>query len=328
MSVTSQIDRIQANIEDCYEACEERGARMPTVENSNNLPPTIYSIKKLSPTYAYTGVYQHAYDEDGDWMIYLLSSGTLTFTASTEDTFDAFLVGGGGSGVTGNYYQAGAGGGGGGYTQTYTDIPLTLNDAYTAVVGAGGSNSDIYNGADGGSTSFSYGSTTYTVNGGTHGEQNRTAGLPNGGEGGYSTTPGEDGGDGAYAFGSSDYAQYGGGGGGGAGYKSVTVSSTTQITAAYLISLGYPASTANRIVATYAANGWSTDVTSSSSVSVYSTGGAGGAGGGGDGAGVDLSVAGSGEANTGGGGGGACLGGGKTTPGAGGSGVVIIRKHK
>lgn len=44
MSVKSEIDRIKGNISDAYEAAEEKGATIPTAENSANLPRTIMSI--------------------------------------------------------------------------------------------------------------------------------------------------------------------------------------------------------------------------------------------------------------------------------------------
>ena len=43
-ALEQQIDRIKENIRLSYDACEEKGAEMPSVKNSANLPATIASI--------------------------------------------------------------------------------------------------------------------------------------------------------------------------------------------------------------------------------------------------------------------------------------------
>lgn len=48
-ALEQQIERIKGNIADCYLACEEKDAEMPSIKNSNNLAETIRSIV-LNPT--------------------------------------------------------------------------------------------------------------------------------------------------------------------------------------------------------------------------------------------------------------------------------------
>lgn len=48
-ALEQQIERIKGNIADCYSACEEKNAEMPSIQNSNNLAETIRSIV-LNPT--------------------------------------------------------------------------------------------------------------------------------------------------------------------------------------------------------------------------------------------------------------------------------------
>lgn len=43
-ALEQQIDRIKSNIADCYAACEEKDAEMPSIQNSDNLAETIRSI--------------------------------------------------------------------------------------------------------------------------------------------------------------------------------------------------------------------------------------------------------------------------------------------
>ena len=44
MTITSEIQRIKNNIASCYSKCSDKGATLPTEENSDNLPNTIDSI--------------------------------------------------------------------------------------------------------------------------------------------------------------------------------------------------------------------------------------------------------------------------------------------
>jgi len=49
-ALEQQIDRIKENIRLSYVQCEEKGAEMPSVQNSANLPATIASITKGGDT--------------------------------------------------------------------------------------------------------------------------------------------------------------------------------------------------------------------------------------------------------------------------------------
>ena len=79
--------------------------------------------------------YQIINDNDGNWRIKFLSSGT--FTPLRDMTIDVFLVGGGGGGANGGIANV-TGGGGGGYTKTVKSVQITANTEYNIVVGAGG----------------------------------------------------------------------------------------------------------------------------------------------------------------------------------------------
>ena len=48
MSIATEINRIKNNISDAYAKCQEKGAKMPTIQNSNNLAETINSIEVTS----------------------------------------------------------------------------------------------------------------------------------------------------------------------------------------------------------------------------------------------------------------------------------------
>lgn len=48
MSIASEITRIKNNIANSYAKCQEKGATMPTIQNSNNLVETINSIETLN----------------------------------------------------------------------------------------------------------------------------------------------------------------------------------------------------------------------------------------------------------------------------------------
>lgn len=49
MSIASEVERIQNNISDAYNVCNNKGATMPSVQNSNNLASTISSITSVEP---------------------------------------------------------------------------------------------------------------------------------------------------------------------------------------------------------------------------------------------------------------------------------------
>ena len=95
--------------------------------------------------FTYTGEYLLIDDNDGNWRIKFLTSGT--FIPLTDMTIDVFLVGGGGG--RGNHNTTSAewtaskpGCGGGGYTTTSKLIVLTPNTEYPIVIGEGGVTSE------------------------------------------------------------------------------------------------------------------------------------------------------------------------------------------
>ena len=257
---------------------------------------------KGPPVFTYTGAYTLIDDGDDHWRIKFTTSGTLNISKlNGARKIDAFLVGGGGSGRrSANKVTAGGGGGGGGYYTLASAVKLSKNTNYEIVIGDGGANTmavgtNGYTGED--TTAFGY-----TAAGGEGGATRAGgAGGATGGNGGYGTTtstlkglPGEDG---SYEFNdTTSTSRYNGGGGGGAGYY-------------------------------YTYNGTSSTVL----VGAYGAGGEGGGGRGGK-RGTSASSTGpgtSGTANTGGGGGGT---GGPSAlynmnykPGAGGSGICIVR---
>lgn len=277
----------------------------------------------------------------GDFKIHTFtSSGTFTVTdagsAAGSNTVDYLVVASGGSGGAGagNNLTYGAGGAGaGGYRESFPN-PATGGlsvsaQGYPITIGAGGAatsgqnntgnpgNNSIFSsitstgGGHGGTDTGSFGSpgSPGGSGGGVTNHQTTTAGTgndpsvspPQGNPGGIqSPTPnsgGGGGGGGSASAGSDtgDSGSYGGAPGGNGTASSITGSSVTR------------------------AGGGGGGAYSSGSPTAA---GAGGAGGGGIGASPGNN-AGAGTANTGGGGGGA--GGDKTTSGAGGSGVVIIR---
>lgn len=182
-----------------------------------NYTPEIY------PKYSYTGQHTLVKDENDQWRIKFLSSGTLTW--NYEDTYiDLFLVGGGA--------DAGNAGGGGGYTATHKRISITRGQTIRVIIGAGAKHSS--SGGVGGDTSFGEytakggnkqnggsgggGSTTYTndtkangANGGSDGANGKngllesTGAILAGGNGQGTTTR---------EFGEPDGDLYAGGGGG------------------------------------------------------------------------------------------------------------------
>lgn len=184
------------------------------------------------PDFTYTGEYQLVNEDDGNWKVYLTSSGT--FTPGVDMLIDAFYVSGGGGGASGYRsgmaYGQGGGGGGGGYTHTSLGVVLQANVAYPVVIGSGGAggkyNSSNYYGTDGsaGGATSAFGINIQGGSGGAGGN----AGDPGlGGAGGntggnaVSNSNGLSGGFGALAtleFGEAGGVKYSGGGGGGGAY--------------------------------------------------------------------------------------------------------------
>lgn len=223
--------------------------------------------------------------------IELYESGTLTLSPGT---YDFFLVGGGASGgvTTDTSVQEHTGGGGGGYTTTISDIVVSKRSEFIATVGAGGNRSA------GSQTIFENGSTTikYTANGGAMvtGEYTANGGAGGSGGGGFNRDSGN-----GYAGGSDGSNGLGRTGGMGQG-------TTTRM-------FGEAGNTLFSGGGGGAGDGRG----------YYP--GAGGAGGGGAAGNNVNGVA--GTANTGGGGGGYSTvnTGAWLQPGAGGSGIIIIR---
>ena len=92
-------------------------------------------VKDPEAAYTFTGSSEKKTDDDGNWEIWLKTSGSLCFTGLGKDwdgALDAFLVGGGSS----NYYGVGGSGG-----NTLTGHLYVRKDSlYLAQIGAGGTN--------------------------------------------------------------------------------------------------------------------------------------------------------------------------------------------
>ena len=113
------------------------------------------------PSFTYTGSYILLDDDNGDWRIKFLTSGTLRFQ-KLNGNIQVFLVGGGGSGAS-----TAGGGGAGGFAVTQL-ISAEVNVDYPIVIGAGGAGKATgtsANGNAGGNTS-AFG---VTANGGAGG---------------------------------------------------------------------------------------------------------------------------------------------------------------
>ena len=178
------------------------------------------------PQFTYTGTYEYIDDGGGNWRIKFLTSGT--FTPLKNMTADAFLVGGGGGGMTGEKNPADSNklagsGGGGGNTVTVKSVTLTANTGYSVTIGAGGnvgadgSNTSAFGAsAEGGKKGYKSGSYFYGGAGGSGGGCQ----LGNGGSNGAAGANGSFGIGGAgqgtttREFGESTGDLYAGGGGG------------------------------------------------------------------------------------------------------------------
>ena len=183
------------------------------------------------PEFTYTGDYEFLKEEDKNWKLRLLTSGTLTFQ-KLKTGLDVFLVGGGGAGgwyadTWNNNYSSGTGGGGG-YTTTRRGIAAEVGVAYEIVVGAGGicENTWAPNNSGGETSAFNT-----SAEGGTAGDANpnsKQCGSGGSGGGGTGGNGGSDGSDGTLIssnggigqgtttreFGEETGALYAGGGGG------------------------------------------------------------------------------------------------------------------
>lgn len=290
---------------------------------------TIYGVSAGNSSAKATG--GNIVTTDGTyWYHTFTSSGT--FTPSQALNVDYLVIAGGGAGG-GNAWGRGSGGGGAGGFRTSiggSQLSLSANTVYPALVGAGGATNN----------NLSYGSTAYTIitPGGKGGNSLFASISATGGGGGATTTNGITGGsgggvgelvdatggagnEGGYTpvegykggTGSASYGATGGGGAGGAGVDRSSNNSTD----------GGPgrSSSISGTSVTYAGGGGGGVDFDSGGRSA----GAGGTGGGGAGA-TSGANAGAGTVNTGsGGGGGSGNGGAGYASGAGGSGIIIVR---
>lgn len=168
---------------------------------------------------AYTGIRE----TDAQGRIRFLSDGILT--VENDTLIDAFLVGGGASGASAGdeYFMNGSPGGGGGYTKTAKKLLLRAGIRYPITIGAGGVHDD-------GEKTNAFG---VNADGGKRHRDptaNETAQMPDGGSGGggMDGNGGTDGGNGTggnagagqgsttRAFGEDDGELFAGGGAGGA----------------------------------------------------------------------------------------------------------------
>ncbi len=147
-----------------------------------------FKYQSGSPAITFTGGNENIRIENGDsvydWKIYILSSGTLTFTDETPD-IDVFLVGGG---AAGNYAWSMGAGGGSGYTKTVSGLSIKTGTNYDIIVGAGGIGSQKAGGMAGGTTS-AFG---YTASGGSALSSNGNYGGNGGSGGGSGSKNGDD----------------------------------------------------------------------------------------------------------------------------------------
>lgn len=143
------------------------------------------------PEFTYTGQYQLVDDENGDWRIKFLTSGTFTLLSPEILNIDVFLVGGGGGGGAAgyssskssagySYWYNGGGGGGGGYTKTENFL-IRSAENYPISIGSGGNGgSDSIDGTQGGETQ----AFNFSVLGGMPGQKNDTGAQTAPGTGG------------------------------------------------------------------------------------------------------------------------------------------------
>ena len=255
----------------------------------------------------------------------------ITEGANVEATLDVdyVVIAGGGAGGRGN--SAAGGGGAGGYRSSFnsetsgggasseTRLQLTAGTVYTITVGAGGAQSTIagnHIGNSGAASSITGSDITDITTVGGGGGAASTGNALGGGSGGGGAWTAKTGGAGTAnqgfkggdAFAASNQWSGAGGGGAGAAGANVSVGSNNSPTDG---GVGVASTITGSSIYRAGGGGGCADA---------GTGSSGGNGGGGDGGGSGNPVQ-AGTANTGGGGG----AGPSTTPGAGGSGVVILR---
>lgn len=204
------------------------------------------------PDFTYTGEYQLVNEADGNWKLYLITSGT--FTPNVDMLVDACVFGGGQAGHNGGKSTSNnitsSPGGQPGMSATSKNIVLEKDHEYVCTIGSGGE----FGGIDGGTTTFytvsatggstnngitsaapefgESGNYTQAALGGAGGAVSRGSPQPGfnggnagsadsveyGGNGGAANTNGGDGSKGAKGGGVGKLGNAAGGGGGGGGY--------------------------------------------------------------------------------------------------------------
>lgn len=220
------------------------------------------SVPVKDKDFTYSGDCEVIDDQDSNWRIKFLTSGTLVWL-TIPVSIDAFLVGGGGGGIcrgsetNKNWPWLDGAGGGGGYTKTIINLQPIVNYNYPIMIGSGGA--------------CGYSSTNTTTTGSAGGQTSFMNNTSNGGGGAYDYSHGGNGGSGGGS--SNDYNSiYGDGGSDGSGGTGKYIST---------------------------GQGTTTREFSESSGNLYSGGGAGTYGTGGNGGGGSSNS--SGTMNTGGG---------------------------
>jgi hypothetical protein len=150
---------------------------------------------------------------DGTYWYHTFTSSGI-FTPSTALTADILSIGGGGAGGRGG----GGGGGGGGGELDYATSQSLTSQAYSIIIGAGGSAGSPYSPTNGGATSFSNLITSLGGGCGASGSQAAGNGGSGGGGGNDIPTAGTASGSNTFAGGAgyTGGAPFNGGGGGGA----------------------------------------------------------------------------------------------------------------
>lgn len=156
----------------------------------------------------------YSLDQSGNnWVLKLLTSGTLTLAGARS--VDLFAVGGGGG--------SGAGGGGGGYTTTVRAVTMQPEIGYAVTIGAGGTPNSNGTGGRGGTSGVANGSTSLISAEGGYGGVSGTR-KRNGGKGGSGGGGGSYGNDGT----GGHHPKGGLGGSDGANGKAATDSTNTS----------------------------------------------------------------------------------------------------
>lgn len=183
----------------------------------------ILTVQSYLPTYTYNGSHKLVNEGNGNWYIYMYTSGTFNASnwGSAKSTgIDVFCLGGGGNGAPGDKTYGGSGGAGG-KTTTKRGVSVSENNPYGVTVGgSGGTTSAFGVSASGGGSGALRGPGGSGGSGGGSGGRNKGGGDggTNGGNGETTEYAGGTGqGTNTYEFGETSRTLYAGGGGGGAG---------------------------------------------------------------------------------------------------------------